>query len=354
MKRQERKLEHLRLALEIPENIGGSGFRDIKLIHRSLSGVKPSQVDISVQFLGKRLEAPLLINAITGGHPDTLKINRELAIAARKTGVAMAVGSQKAALEDSRVSKTYEVAREENPDGVLLANLSAACSPEEAGRAMEMILADGLQVHLNVPQELFMEEGDLDFDMVLPNIEKLLRNVDFPVIVKEVGFGMSGETIMELYRCGVRILDVGGRGGTDFISIENARRGLMSDGHELWGISTAVCIFEGMDLGLPVELIASGGLRTSLDMAGALAAGAKLVGMARPMLEVLMKGSLDALVGHIEGLKRGLVRYMVMTGSRNIRELAGVPLVITGATAEWLARRQVDIDSYARRQGNWA
>lgn len=350
MKRQERKLDHLRLALEIAETTSDSGFGDIRLVHQSVSGIKPSQVDLTLHFLGKKLEAPLMINAITGGHPDTLQINRDLAIAARKTGVAMAVGSQKAALEDSMVRKTYAVAREENPDGVLLANLSATCSPEEARQAVEMIGADGIQVHINAPQELFMDEGDLDFDMVLPKIKKLVETVDFPVIAKEVGFGMSRETVLKLYRSGVRIMDIGGRGGTNFISIENARKGKIDREFEEWGIPTAVCLFEGLELGLPVDLIASGGLRTSLDVATALAAGAKLVGMARPFWEVLNQGSVQMLVEYIEGLKWGLSRYMVMTGARSVSDMTGVPLVITGKTAEWLARRDVDINAYARRQ----
>ncbi len=350
MKRQERKIDHLKFSLELEDNRAGSGFADIKLVHQSVSGIKPSQVDLSVHFLGKKLQAPIMINAITGGHPSTLKINRGLAIAARKTGVAMAVGSQKAALDDSRVRETYTVAREENPDGVLLANLSATCTPEEAVQAVGMIGADGIQVHFNVPQELFMDEGDPDFNMVLPNLKNLVDSVDFPVIAKEVGFGMSRETILGLYRAGIKIMDIGGRGGTNFISIENARRGEKNRESEDWGIPTAVCLFEGLELGLPIDLIASGGLRTPLDIAKAMAAGARLAAMARPFLKVLLEGSPELLVEYIEKLKQGLARYMIMTGARSIGELGAVPLIITGTTAEWLIRREVDVNAYARRQ----
>ncbi|MFZ5648019.1 MAG: type 2 isopentenyl-diphosphate Delta-isomerase [Bacillota bacterium] len=349
MKRQKRKLDHLKYSLEMSENTNDSGFNDILLVHQSVSGIKPSEVDLSVDFMGKRLEAPLMINAITGGHPETMKINRDFAIAARKTGVAMAVGSQKAALEDRTVAETYTIAREENPDGVLLANLSATCTPREASMAVEMIMADGIQVHFNVPQELVMDEGDPDFDMVLPNIKKLVDTADFPVIAKEVGFGMSREAMLNLYRSGVRIMDIGGRGGTNFIYIENARKGHHNKELEEWGIPKAVCLFEGLDLGLDVDIIASGGLRTSLDMAKALAAGAKMVAMARPFLEVLTRGSLGALIDFIEDLKRGLLRYMVMAGARDISGLGRAPLVVTGHTAQWLTRRGVDLNAYARR-----
>jgi len=349
VKRQERKLEHLKYTLQIEESPAESGYCDINLVHQSVSGIRPSEVDLSVEFMGKRLEVPLMINAITGGHPNTLRINRDLAIAARKTGVAMAVGSQKAALEDHSVVQTYSVAREENPDGVLLANLSATCTPEEARRSVEMIGADAIQVHFNVPQELIMDEGDPDFEMVLPRLKKLVETVEFPVIAKEVGFGMSRETILKLYRCGIRNVDIGGRGGTNFISIENARKGIYNTEFEKWGIPTSVCLFEGLELGLGIDIIASGGLRTPLDMAKSLAAGAKLVAMARPFLEILTHGSVEMLVSYIENLKKGLSRYMVITGARSISEINGIPLVVTGKTAEWLLRRGVDINAYARR-----
>lgn len=349
MKRQERKIDHLEHSLEMADNTSESGFNDIYLVHRSVSGVKISEVDISVEFMGKRLEAPLMINAITGGHPDTLSINRDLAIAARKTGVAMAVGSQKAALEDGSVAKTYSVAREENPDGVLFANLSASCTPGEAAMAADMISADGIQVHFNLPQELVMDEGDRDFDEVLPNIKRLVEAVDLPVIAKEVGFGMSREAILDLYRSGVRFMDIGGRGGTNFIYIENARKGQRDIELEKWGIPTAVCLFEGLELGLDIDIIASGGLRTSLDMARALAAGAKMTAMARPFLEVLIRGSVGELIDFIEDLKLGLYRYMVLAGARNISDLTGAPLVVSGPTSQWLEKRGVDLNAYARR-----
>ncbi|HBV97705.1 MAG TPA: type 2 isopentenyl-diphosphate Delta-isomerase [Desulfotomaculum sp.] len=349
MKRQERKLDHLKYSLEMPESTCDSGFSDVRLIHQSVSGVRLSDTDTSTIFLGKRLEAPLMINAITGGHPQTLRINRELAIAARKTGVAMAVGSQKAALEDSTVEETYRVAREENPDGVLLANLSATCTLEEAAAAVSMIGADGLQVHFNVPQELVMDEGEPDFGMALPCLKRLVENVECPVIAKEVGFGMSGETMLRLYNTGIRIMDIGGRGGTNFISIENARKEFKNNELEGWGIPTAICLFEGLELGLNMDIVASGGLRTSLDITCALAAGAKVAAMAGPFLDIVSRGSVEALVEYIEGLKKGLSMYMVLTGARNISELGAVPLVITGKTAEWLLRRGVNIDGYARR-----
>ena len=349
MTRQKRKLEHIKYSIETEDVDLADGFSEIHLVHYAVSGIKPSQIDLSVDFLGKKLEAPIMINAITGGHPETLEINRLLAMAARKTGIAMAVGSQKAALENEKVRETFSVAREEISDGVLLANLSASCDLGEAVEAVKMIEADGIQLHLNVPQELFMEEGEMDFCKVLPNLKRITEGLHMPVIAKEVGFGTSRETVLDLYRAGVRMIDVGGRGGTNFISIENARGALKNKEFQDWGIPTAVCLFEGLELGLPLEFIASGGLRTSHDIVKSLAAGAKIAAIAGPFLKRLIQGSFQELVDYINELKQGLARIMVMIGAASIQDLNRVPMVISGNTAEWLIRRGVDINAYARR-----
>lgn len=349
MKRQDRKRDHLLYSLKIEERTMDSGLADIQLLHQSISGINLTDVDLSVEFLGKKIAAPLMINAITGGHPDTLKINRKLSVAARKTGLAMAVGSQKAALEDAAVRSTYTIAREENPDGILLANLSADCTLEEAEKAAEMIKADGIQLHFNVPQELVMEEGDHNWESIIPNLASLVEHIKVPVIAKEVGFGISRETALMLYKLGINIIDIGGRGGTNFISIENARKGCINRELEGWGIPTAVSLFECLDLRLPIKLIASGGLRTPLDIARSLAAGANMVAMAKPFLDVLVNGSMELLIEYIEKLKYGLSVYMVMVGARDICGLSKAPLVISGQTAEWLIRRGVEINAYARR-----
>lgn len=349
MDRKRRKLEHLQCFADLTVKLSGSGFEDVSFINYPLSDISLSKVDLSVDFLGKKMKAPIIINAITGGHPDTIEINKALAAAARETGVAMAVGSQKAALEDVRVKNTFSIAREENPDGILLANLSATSKYEEAIEAVEMIGADGLQVHLNIPQELFMTEGDCDFYNVLPNIMELTQKVPVPVIAKEVGFGMSKESVFRLYDAGIKIIDIAGKGGTNFIAIENARSGNQFAEFEDWGIPTAISLIEGIELNLPVNFIASGGINNSLDIAKALASGAKMVAIAGPLLRELNNNSLEGLINYINKLKIGLAKVMVMTGAGSLSELCGVPLVITGKTAEWLIRRGIDINAYARR-----
>ncbi|MCL6635678.1 MAG: type 2 isopentenyl-diphosphate Delta-isomerase [Peptococcaceae bacterium] len=348
--RQNRKIDHLRYAVRAWGRPGENGFEDICPVHQALPELDPGEVDTSVSFLGKRLEAPLLINAMTGGHPAVKEINRSLARVARESGIAMAVGSQQAALDDPRVRDTFTVARDENPGGVLLANVSAATPPELVAGAVEMIRADGVQLHLNAAQELLMTEGERSFKGVLANIERVVSQSAVPVVVKEVGCGLSRDTVAELSMAGVRYVDTGGRGGTSFAVIEMLRSGREdADCWSGWGIPTAASLIEIAGAGLPVFIIASGGLASGLDVARALALGAGLAGMAGHLLKVLLEQSEGALLERVNTLIGDLRRAMLLTGSRNLRELAAKPVVITGKTAEWLTRRGVDIGQYARR-----
>ncbi len=193
--RKLRKKEHLEYALKTSQLPAENGFSDIFLVYDALPDLNFKQIDTSLEFLKKKLKAPLLINAMTGGHPEVKQINRSLAAVAARAGIAMAVGSQTAGLEDPQVRDTYRIARDENPAGVLLANLSALAAPPMVKEAVEMIEADGVQLHLNVAQELAMPEGDRNFRGALANIEKISALSPVPVIVKEVGFGLSREAV---------------------------------------------------------------------------------------------------------------------------------------------------------------
>lgn len=348
MDRQHRKIQHIEQALAQPEETGTSGFPDLLLVHNALPEMEPEDIDLCCSFLGKQLAAPLLINAITGGHEKTLPINRALARLAARRGLAIAVGSQKAALEDPAVVHTFRVVRQENPSGVVLANLSATCHPKEARQAVEMLAADGLQLHLNAAQELAMAEGETDFGRVAENIFRIAREVPVPVIVKEVGAGLSRDVVRRLYAGGITCFDIAGRGGTNFLQIELARRGALWPELSDWGIPTAAALLECLDLQLPVTIIASGGVRTGLDMVKALVAGAQLVGMARPLLQAVYDSE-DALFGYVDDLLLGMRRVMFLLGAARVEQLARLPLVITGATAGWLAARGVDITRWGKK-----
>lgn len=347
--RQYRKKEHVELALETSHMRTENGFTDIYLLYDALPELNLDQVDTSLVFMDKEIKAPLLINAMTGGHPEVKHINRSLAALAARTGIAMAVGSQTAGLENPGVRDTYKVARDENPEGVLLANVSALTVPHLVKEAVEMIAADGVQLHLNVAQELAMTEGDRNFKGTLANIEKIVSLAEVPVIVKEVGFGLSRETVRKLYDVGVRYIDVGGKGGTDFIRIEYRRSGRdYPDNFQNIGLTAANSLIEALNLDLPVAVLASGGFRGSSDLACALALGAKLVSIAQHFLQVLILGSEQELEERIRNIIENLRHMMLMAGAVNLKELAGKPVIITGKTAEWLLRRGIDIDRYAR------
>lgn len=346
--RQKRKIEHVYYALEL-EDTGSTGFADLFLVPCAAPELRLEQVDCTCLFLGKKLRAPLLINAMTGGHPDVLEINAALGEVASRTGIAVAVGSQRAALENPGVRKTYTIMREKNPGGVVLANLDAGCRLEGALEAVEMVQADGIQLYLNVAQELSMPEGDVDFRGVMDNIARLVDELPVPVIVKEVGFGMSRETVKSLADMGVKYLDIGGRGGTNFAAIEGRRQGKSDVPLLDWGIPTAPALLEALSVSGNVEIIASGGIRSAADVAKALVAGAGLVGIARPFLQILMERGTEGLVEYIEEMKTGLRSIMMALGAGRLDMLRTKQLVITGMTAQWLMRRGIDINQYACR-----
>lgn len=237
LERAKRKLEHIDFALKTGQR--KSGLEDISFIHQSLPGISLNNVDLTVEIGGLKLSSPIFINAMTGGGGlETEKLNGDLAIAARETGIAMAVGSQMATIKDSSQQASFKVARQENPNGVLIGNLGGEATVEQAKRASDMIEADALQIHLNVIQELTMPEGDRNFAGTLSRIEEINRSLGVPMIVKEVGFGMSKETVEQLLSVGVSIIDVGGFGGTNFAKIENERRAKILGYFNEWGIPT--------------------------------------------------------------------------------------------------------------------
>ncbi len=348
--RLNRKLEHIELSLGQCSIEGVTGFNDIKLVHNPLPQLDWEDVDASCVFLGKQLKAPLLINAMTGGHPQLESINHGLARAAAAAGVALAVGSQRAALEDHSTRSSFTVVREANPDGVILANLGADCSLSEAREAIAMIRADGIQLHLNAPQELAMTEGDRRFRGLLENIGHLAGQLEVPVIVKEVGFGMPRESIRRIAVAGVTLIDVGGAGGTNFMAIEQARSG--RDAGFSWGIPTAVSLLEGLaEENEEVCLIASGGIQHALDCVKALSLGCFLVGMARPLLKILIQGSVEELILYLDRFIEDIRRVMLMLGAKTVRDLKNAPVIIEGQTYHWMCRRGIDVNHYARRQG---
>lgn len=347
---EQRKLDHVRYALELPPSLH-NGFADLRFVHRALPDFDLADVTLATTLGGLSFSSPLLINAMTGGAQRTEEINRHLAEVASRTGLAMAVGSQRAAFHDPRLERTYSVVRDVNPDGIVIANLGAGASLQDAERAVQMIGANLMHLHLNAAQELTMPEGDRSFRGLLERIREVVAGLSVPVIVKEVGNGMSAETYRKLADAGVKIVDVAGMGGTNFVSIENRRRsGLMfADLEQEWGQTTAVSLLEMQPYQAAFEVIGSGGVQTALDAAKCLALGANVVGVAGAILRPLMEHGVEAAVQIVEHWHEELRVFLTLQECYTVAQLRERPLIVRGQTAEWCRLRGIDIESIARR-----
>ncbi|MEH7176695.1 type 2 isopentenyl-diphosphate Delta-isomerase [Neobacillus vireti] len=348
MSRAERKWDHIRFALETGQK-RATAFDDIQFIHQSLPNINVSDVRLHQKIGELSLSSPIFINAMTGGGGEkTYTLNKQLAQVASAAGLAMAVGSQMSALKDKSERYTYEVVRKENPSGILIANLGSEASPEHARIAVEMIGANALQVHLNVIQELTMPEGDREFSNALNRIEAIVKGVSVPVIVKEVGFGMSKETAEILSSVGVSAIDIGGFGGTNFAEIENKRSDKSNFFFNQWGIPTAISICEASHAS-SVPIIGSGGFTTSIDMAKGLALGASAAGFAGYFLKILIDEGIDSLHAEISSLHHELKMIMTALGAISIQDLQKAPLMVSGQTHHWLTQRGIDTKAYSQR-----
>ena len=340
---QNRKDAHLALADAQYNPRADSGFDSVRFMPNALPQLALDEVDSSVRVFAKEASSacsvsanpaflwrsPLYINAMTGGSANAQKINAQLARVAAKTGVAIASGSLSAALQNDALSDTFSVIRSENPRGFVMANVSAGTSQSDAMRAVDMLQANALQVHLNAAQELVMPEGDRDFRNWLKNIEQIVRScerVSVPVVVKETGCGMTARDVLRLRNIGVRAVDVSGRGGTNFVAIENARRS--HGGYDYladWGLTTVESLIDIQKCDAlkadPVEIFASGGVRTPLDVVRALALGASAVGVAGEFLHTLMHEGEDALLQQILDWQEQIRVIMALLGCKSVADL---------------------------------
>ncbi|GAA3677390.1 type 2 isopentenyl-diphosphate Delta-isomerase [Lentzea roselyniae] len=343
----DRKNDHVRLAVEQHRPGGGNEFDDVTFIHHALAGIDREDVSLTTRFAGVEWNTPLYINAMTGGSTKTGDINRDLAIAARETGVAIASGSMSAYLKDPASAPTFRVLRDENPDGFVMANINANASVAHARQAVDLLAADALQIHLNTVQEIVMPEGDRSFAAWGPRIEEIVASVGVPVFVKEVGFGLSRETVLCLRKLGVTVADVGGRGGTNFARIENSRRAGGDYAHVGdWGQSTPACLLDASDVGLP--LFGSGGVRHPLDVVRGLALGASAVGVAGTFLKTVLDGGPDALIAQITAWLDQIKSIMTVLGARTPADLSRCEVRIRGELRDFCADRGIDVHRFAR------
>jgi len=336
-KNSRRKEEHLRINLEhdVQFEAVTTGLENYHFVHQALPELDIADIDLSTTLFGKGIKAPLVISSMVGGIEAAGSINRNLAQAAQAIGVAMGVGSQRTAIEDSEVAPTYQV-RDIAPDILLFANLGAVqlnygYGVGECRQAVEMIGADALILHLNPLQEALQHDGNTNFTGLLRKIEQVCRELPVPVIVKEVGWGISEKVARKLAEVGVAGIDVAGAGGTSWSEVERYRAHGRSSNNVAaafasWGIPTAESI-EMARCGAPeTTLIASGGIRNGLDVAKAIALGADAAGIATPLLKAA-NSSAKVAVAAIQEVIEGLRISMFCIGASSIQELKNSPLL---------------------------
>ncbi len=323
---KKRKIDHLRICIERDVESGDTGLGKYRLLYMELPEIDFDEIDTSTFFLGKKLSYPFIIEAMTGGSGEGGEINRCMAGIAQKHGLAFGVGSQRAALEDSSLEGTFQV-RDVAPDVYLIANLGAVqlnhgYGLKECRKAVEMIDADALALHVNPLQEVIQPEGDRNFKDLIERINKLASKLDKPVIVKGVG---SGLTLPVAEKTRVSAFDVGGVGGTSWGVIEGFRTGEkaleISESFKSFGVPTAECIVNLSKTGRP--LIASGGVRSGVDVAKSLALGADVAGMALPLLRAYYRDGEQGVLGYLDRIFTELRISMFLTGSSTINELDG-------------------------------
>jgi isopentenyl-diphosphate Delta-isomerase len=340
-----RKKQHVELTVTRDVGFRGktTGLERWDFVHNALPELDFAAIDPSTVFLGKNLVLPFMISCMTGGYADALRINRALAEVCEEAGIAMGVGSQRQALEDSQYHRTFSIVREAAPSIPIIGNIGAAevatmTSADGIRRLADLVGADGFAVHLNPLQELLQPEGTPAMRGVLQGIGMLVRGLSIPVVVKEIGAGLSRDVIRRILDTGVRHIDIAGAGGTSWAGVEILRReagvSMVSPFWD-WGIPTARAVRLAAELRgktEPFTLIASGGIATGLDAAKCIALGADLVASARPMLKALSHGGKKLLRELIREWKFQLKGAMFLTGSRTVRDLQQAPLEEVGLT----------------------
>ena len=349
---EDRKIEHIKIAAQKDIEEGSTLFDEVQLIHNALPDFNFDEVNTSTQLFGKPLSAPFIIGAITGGTELSGKINEIFAEAAEQLGIGMYVGSQRIAIEKPETRWTFSIIKDKAPSALKIANIGApqiskldeSKAIDWINAAIDMIDASAIAIHLNPAQEVFQPEGEPWFKGVIDKIKHIAKSINKPVIVKEVGNGISKEVAAKLKDSMVSAIDVGGIGGTSFIKIE-AERWRRTDISELssvfngWGIPTAISICEVKSV-FDGVILASGGIRSGLDGVKAIALGASAFTMSRPMLINALNGK-DQLMQFAERVVREFKIAMFLTGSKCIGDLPNLPIILGPTIINWLAQRGV-------------
>lgn len=341
---ESRKVDHLDLC-----TTGDVGFKStstllecVTLVHDALPELSVDEVDLTARVLGKKLRAPILIAGMTGGTERALRINRELARIAEERGYAFGLGSQRAMMKKPETSSSY-VVRDVAPTALVLGNIggvqAAQMTTDAVRKLAESVGADALCVHLNPGMEIVQVDGDRDFRGVLDTLARLSRELPIPVIAKETGCGLSTGVARRLFAAGIRHVDVSGAGGTSWVAVEAERatgdQRVLGDRFREWGIPTAASVASVARFGFST-VFATGGMKTGLEIAKAVALGASAGGIARAALQVFEAGGRDGAISFFQQIEAELRAVMVLTGCRTVEELRRAPRVITGELREWM------------------
>ncbi|MFT9097670.1 type 2 isopentenyl-diphosphate Delta-isomerase [Liquorilactobacillus sp.] len=324
-----RKDEHVFIAEKQFSTQSNNGLDQIRILPNNLPEIAVEEVDYSTSIAGKLSAVPFFINAMSGGSPSTRKLNKKLALAANETGIAMATGSQSIAVKFPDASTSFQVVRESMPNGFVIGNLGAGNNLHAAKEAIKMISADALEIHLNAVQEIIMPEGERSFYWQ-DQIAEIAAELEIPVIVKEVGFGISPATLEELKKINIKYVDLSGRGGTNFARIENQR--LHSENFNClddFGMNIAECLIASRPFENDFSFTASGGIRDALDIVKCLCLGADNVGISGLFLHTLLKEDIAGLIKQIESLKHQVKAIMTILGCHNVDELRKVSLILS-------------------------
>jgi len=359
---EKRKADHIKISLneKAQARKATAGFEDIQFIHRALPEVDKAKIDLSTTVLGHKFSAPLIVGAMTGGTAEATRINAAIAEAVETLHLGMGVGSQRAAIENPKLAETFSITRKKAPTAFLIANIGGiqlvhGYGLKKVKKAIEMIDADAVAVHLNALQEAVQPEGQTNFKGVLAKIGEIAGELDKPVIVKETGAGIAAEDAKKLEAAGVKAIDAGGTGGTSFAAVEYYRakgqetsvQHFLGDVFWDWGIPTAVSLAE-ITQTVKIPVIASGGVRSGMDIAKSLALNACLARVSQPALEAAVQGAKDT-ERVLSLLMEELRAVMFLVGAEKVQNLAKTPVVVTGKTAAWLKTRGFNVESYAKR-----
>jgi len=351
----DRKIEHLKIPLEYDVQHSKNYFKDIKLIHYPIPDINFEEIDLSVNFFNKNISAPICISAITGGHPISKKVNEILAKAAEEENIIMSVGSQRAAIEDPTLLDSFKITREVAPNIPIIGNIGIGQVSEynfeidDFHKCIEMIKADVMAIHVNALHELVQDKGNISYKNFRKNFEKIRENIDIPIIVKEVGTGFNRDLALVLEELGFDGFDVGGTGGTSFAAIEAKRNNYDNKKYSRnpaevfreWGIPTPISVLNVRNVSQKL-IIATGGLKTGIDIAKSIALGADLSGFAYKFLrsawEDIKTNKISNTIKEIQTLKNELQSSLWLMNLRNVSELKGnkKKYVILGELYRWL------------------